>query len=87
MEEGDADANALRPTLYDFLVHRAIDFYSNEEAGVTRPAERFVLDQDAYFGRAADFVKLNATTRDSLAMKFPKRVAACYSMPKEEKGM
>ncbi len=70
MEEGDADANALRPTLYDFLVHRAIDFYSNEEAGVTRPAERFVLDQDAYFGRAADFVKLSATTRDSLEMKF-----------------
>ncbi|MFN8712294.1 MAG: alpha-2-macroglobulin family protein [Bacteroidota bacterium] len=70
MEEGDADAKALRPTLYDFLVHRAIDFYSNEEAGVTRPAERFVLDQDTYFGRAADFVKLNAVTRDSLAMKF-----------------
>ncbi|MCU0434917.1 MAG: MG2 domain-containing protein [Bacteroidia bacterium] len=69
-EQGDKESAALRPTLYDFLVHRAIDFYSNEEAGVTRPAERFILDQDNYFGKADEFVKLNPANPDSLAMKY-----------------
>jgi uncharacterized protein YfaS (alpha-2-macroglobulin family) len=70
LEEGDKISASLRPTLYDFLVHRAIDFYSNEEAGVTRPPERFLLDQDTYFGPAAEFVKLNPANPDSLAMKY-----------------
>ena len=33
----------LRPTLYDFLAFRAITFFSNKEASLTRPADKFEL--------------------------------------------
>ena len=35
------DSEKFRPTLFDFLAHRAIDFYSSTEAGLTKPAVTF----------------------------------------------
>ena len=35
-----------RPTLYDFLIHRAIDFYSNPEASLTSPIEKFYISRN-----------------------------------------
>lgn len=32
------DSEKFRPTLFDFLAHRAIDFYASTEAGLTKPA-------------------------------------------------
>jgi uncharacterized protein YfaS (alpha-2-macroglobulin family) len=69
IEKGDAAAN-LRPTLYDFLAHRAIDYFSGEEPSITRPADQFVLDNLAYFGKAQQFVQLNLKTNDTLSFKF-----------------
>lgn len=60
---------ALRPTLYDFLAHRAIDFYKNEEAGLPRPADQFVVDTAAYFAKAIDFANLTIQSGDSMALK------------------
>ncbi|HEX7415488.1 MAG TPA: hypothetical protein VF411_15715, partial [Bacteroidia bacterium] len=45
---GTLDSRKLRPTLYDFLVHRAINFFKNSEAGVTRPAETFSINNPLY---------------------------------------
>ncbi|MCU0355489.1 MAG: hypothetical protein MUD08_17380, partial [Cytophagales bacterium] len=61
---------AYRPTLYDFLAHRAVDFYMGEEPAITRPAETFVLQSPEYLSDAADFVKLNIVTKDELAFKY-----------------
>jgi len=47
-----------RPTLYDFLAHRALDFFMNEEAGLTRPAISFSIDKPEYFLPASEFVSL-----------------------------
>ncbi len=44
-----------RPTLYDFLAHRAVDFFMNDEPGITRPAAAFNLDKEEYFRPAAQF--------------------------------
>ncbi len=60
----------LRPTLYDFLAHRAIDFFSNSEPEITRPAYKFELDKAEYFASAKDFAALKIETKDTLAMKF-----------------
>ena len=48
--EKDAETRVLRPTLFDFLTHRAISFFQNEEVSVSRPAERFSLSSPAAFG-------------------------------------
>lgn len=60
----------LRPTLYDFIAHRAIDFFGSEEPSITRPADKFVIDDPAYFSSAQRFVQLKLSTNDSLSFKF-----------------
>ncbi len=52
-------ARRLRPTLYDFLAHRAINYFSNSESELVRPEVKFVIGDKAYFGTAAEFVALN----------------------------
>lgn len=60
----------FRPTLFDFLAHRAIQFYRNEESGLIKPATKFELNDASYFSAYADFAKLNINTRDSLSSSF-----------------
>ena len=67
---GNAKGRTARPTLYDFLAHRAIDFFGAEEPSISRPAYAFTLDQDAYFSDAQAFATLPLTTRDTSSLKF-----------------
>ncbi|RMF60481.1 MAG: hypothetical protein D6748_03970, partial [Calditrichaeota bacterium] len=60
----------FRPTLYDFLAHRAVDFFTNDESSLIRPAEQFQLRDPAYFQPAKDFAHLKLTTEDTLSFKF-----------------
>jgi len=59
-----------RPTLYDLLVHRAIDFFMSEEPQIVKPAETFYLNNAQYLGNATVFSSINLSTPDSLSMKF-----------------
>lgn len=43
------NSKKYRPTLYDFLIHNAIDFYSTSESTVTKPSNEFKIDNDKYF--------------------------------------
>ena len=63
--QGD-ESNAYRPTLYDLLAHRAIDFFMNGESGLTEGREVFALDQEAYFSSAEEFVALKISGPESL---------------------
>ncbi|MDD3878006.1 MAG: alpha-2-macroglobulin family protein [Bacteroidales bacterium] len=58
------------PTLYDFIVDRAITFFSNEEPDITRPADYFKIDDVRYFNVLRDFTNLSITNSDSLSLKF-----------------
>lgn len=69
IEEGTAE-RSLRPTLYDFLVHPAIEMYASNDAAITRPADAFIIDDPAYFERAEKFAALNITTGDSMSLKY-----------------
>lgn len=69
IEEGTAE-NSLRPTLYDFLVHPAIEMYASYEPGITRPADAFVIDDPAYFQTAQKFVNLKIESTDTMSLKF-----------------
>jgi len=60
----------LRPTLYDFLAHRALDFYINEEALLSKPAYRFEINSNDYFLPYTDFARLNIITKDSSSFDY-----------------
>ncbi|MEM9024999.1 MAG: hypothetical protein AAGB22_14735, partial [Bacteroidota bacterium] len=61
-------ARALRPTLYDFLAHRALDFYSGSEPGLTRPADHFEVRDPEAFAPAEAFIRHSFATTDSLSL-------------------
>lgn len=60
----------FRPTLYDFLAHRAVDFYMNEEPDLIRPAYKFELGSESYFWNFNDFSRISIESKDTLSLKF-----------------
>jgi uncharacterized protein YfaS (alpha-2-macroglobulin family) len=60
----------FRPTLFDFLAHRAVDFYKNEETTLIKPAYKFELNDASYFLPYASFSKLKLATKDSFSSSF-----------------
>ncbi|MBK8496208.1 MAG: hypothetical protein IPL50_15240 [Chitinophagaceae bacterium] len=59
----------LRPTLFDFLAHRALEFFMNDEDGVTKPAYRFTIDDAAAFANAPEFIKASFKTKDTASLQ------------------
>jgi len=60
----------LRPTLYDFIAFRAVDFFSNKEITLAKPADSFNLNDSIYFCDAEKFIILNISTTDSLSLQY-----------------
>lgn len=54
-----------RPTLYDLLAHRAIDFFQNSDFYVSRPAYRFELNRDDAFADATSFANATFESKDT----------------------
>jgi hypothetical protein len=67
---GDEDSQIQRPTLYDFLAHRALDFYMGDESGITKPADEFLLSDNLYFQPVDLFAKMKIVSPDTLSLKF-----------------
>ena len=65
-----ADSKNFRPTLYDFLVHRAIDFFANEEPGLVSPVNRFEIDKPDYFASFDKYTKCQVSTEDKYSLTF-----------------
>ena len=70
LKKGNVKQRAFRPTLYDFLAHRAIDFFQSSEPSITRPAYQFTLNKNDYLQDVEKFAKLKITTKDTLSYKF-----------------
>ncbi|MCX6164413.1 MAG: MG2 domain-containing protein, partial [Ignavibacteriae bacterium] len=64
------NGRTFRPTLYDFLSHRAIDFFMNRESDLTRPAEQFTLNDPNFLSIADDFVNFDIKTTDNQSFDF-----------------
>ena len=47
-----------RPTLYDFLAHRAIDFFMGEEPSIVKPAVTFYINNSQYISNSSTFSKI-----------------------------
>lgn len=64
------NSKTFRPTLFDFLAHRALDFYQHEERTLIKPADEFELLDHKGFLPAEDFIKLSFITSDNSSLKF-----------------
>ena len=69
LNKGNTIGRKFRPTLYDFLAHRAVDFSGHEEASITRPSYAFELDNPEYFSNATEFARMKFDTKDSTSLK------------------
>ena len=65
----DNSLRKFRPTLYDFLAHRAVDFFMSEEPDIIRPAYKFEIDQKQYLSSYTNFAKIKISSKDTISMK------------------
>ncbi|MEP6646426.1 MAG: alpha-2-macroglobulin family protein [Saprospiraceae bacterium] len=61
------NTDELRPTLYDILMHRALDYYSGAESFLTKPVYDFVLTDPLAFGSARAFIGHAFPSADSFS--------------------
>jgi len=58
----------LRPTLYDLLARRALDYFKNDERDITRPAYAFEINDALAFAPASEFINAKFITKDSTSL-------------------
>jgi len=61
--------NLFYPTLYDFLIKRALSHFSNERTYLTQPAYQFFIDQEEAFAPLNSFIKAKFETQDEHSQK------------------
>lgn len=57
----------FRPTLYDLLAHRAIDYFNSDKSNLAEPENAFAISDPQYFAPAAEFVKIRIPAQDTLS--------------------
>lgn len=63
--EGGNQPASLRPTLFDFVIFEALDFYTSGEQAAALPDDAFVIQADsAALAPAAEFLKYEPETTD-----------------------
>ncbi len=65
-----AEARNFRPTLYDFLAHRAVDFFMNEEPGITQPLNKYRINGAWYLNDVDMFLNFALMKDDTLDLKY-----------------
>lgn len=68
--KGDKRERYLRPTLYDLLVNRAIDFYLAAESNLPQPRLPFNLNDPRFFGDSRAFANLEVKTTDTSSLYY-----------------
>lgn len=68
LEKGKNTRN-LRPTLYDFLAHRALIYFMTDERDLTRPAYKFLIDDPKAMAPASEFANTKFSTKDTASLQ------------------
>ncbi len=63
------DSQKFRPTLYDLLVHEALNFYQTQENTLPAPAYKFTLDDPVYLSDVKQFINIPVKTKDTLSLQ------------------
>ncbi|HTF29734.1 MAG TPA: MG2 domain-containing protein, partial [Flavitalea sp.] len=64
------NTRTLRPTLFDLLAHRALNYFKNDERSITKPAYSFTLNNDSAFASADIFTKAHFDTQDTISLYY-----------------
>ncbi len=59
-----------RPTMYDFLTHKALSFFMEKLYGLSLPINPFTLNDSLYFSDNKTFSKLSITTTDENSTEY-----------------
>ncbi|MBL7921411.1 MAG: hypothetical protein JNJ40_13925 [Bacteroidia bacterium] len=71
LNKGTKECRQWRPTLYDFLAHRALTFFMNTEPDVSRPAAQFNVNGEEFIKPFSEFVNVKIKNpSDSLELKY-----------------
>ncbi len=68
LEGGNEQSNALRPTLFDLLAHRALDHFMNDQSNLTEAVYKYEM-REAALQSLGDFIKKPLTAKDENAYK------------------
>ena len=63
------DSKTFRPTLFDFLAHNALEFYTTDEYSITKPAYKFEVDNAQFVSDARSFSRLDISSKDSTSLQ------------------
>ncbi|MFT5214951.1 MAG: hypothetical protein ACI83H_000057 [Glaciecola sp.] len=63
------DSKIVRPTLFDFLAHNALEFYRTDENSITKPAYKFEIDNEQLLSDAKSFSRLYIMSKDSTSLQ------------------
>jgi uncharacterized protein YfaS (alpha-2-macroglobulin family) len=63
-------AKELWPSVYDFLAHKALFFFKDNELSLSRPKDFFQLKDNSYFFDASEFSNLQIQSPDTLSFHF-----------------
>lgn len=64
------NVRGLRPTLFDLLAHRALDYFKSDDRNITRPAYLFEINQPEALAEVNSFVSAKFQTKDDLSNQF-----------------
>ncbi|MFS4467031.1 carboxypeptidase-like regulatory domain-containing protein [Maribacter sp. 2210JD10-5] len=62
-------SETFRPTLFDLLAHNALTFYKTSENSITRPADKFEINNPEWLCDAYTFAQLKITDNDSTSLQ------------------
>lgn len=60
----------LRPTLFDLLAFKALEYFSSNERDIKKPAYSFEINTASAFDPAADFIHRQFETRDTASLEY-----------------
>jgi len=63
------DLRKRRPTLYDLVVHAALDYFTRDERDIAKFSGGFEINDPASFAPAAEFTRHRFVTDDSLSLE------------------
>lgn len=70
LQAGTGNGRKLRPTLYDLVAHRALDYYKSGESQITSPENQFELTDPAAFATADVFMQHRFASTDSASLQY-----------------
>jgi len=67
LTDNEDENQETAPTLFDFLAHRALNFLQNTETSIWRAQDKFIIDDQRYFGTDQQFLNIKIISQDTLS--------------------